>query len=291
MKQRNPIPAFYLYGEPHRQVSENFVHIEPLDHRSRPNSWIIRPHSHRDLCHIFLLSSGGGVMKAEETMLTYKAPAFLVIPAGAVHGFDWLQETAGTVITMATRYVADLAVREPCLNEVFDAPQTVLLDTDDDIRATEAVATLNRELAWSAPGHRAAVDASILSLLVMALRKRNLLSPQVSKPGAHLALVARLRGRIEERFRLREPVSEYAAALGVSETALRLACRRIAGSSPTQMLDERALLEARRSLLYSNLTVAEIAYALGFADPAYFSRFFSRYTGVSPRHYRHPQGR
>jgi AraC family transcriptional activator of pobA len=48
------------------------------------------------------------------------------------------------------------------------------------------------------------------------------------------------------------------------------------------MLDQRAMLEAQRSLLYSSLSVAEIGYGLGFEDPAYFSRFFARHAGLSP---------
>ncbi len=56
------------------------------------------------------------------------------------------------------------------------------------------------------------------------------------------------------------------------------------------MLDERALLEARRLLLYSNLSVAEVGYATGFEDPAYFSRFFARHTGRSPRDWRAARG-
>ena len=46
------------------------------------------------------------------------------------------------------------------------------------------------------------------------------------------------------------------------------------------------MLEARRALLYSNLSVAEIGYALGFADPGHFSRFFTRHAGQSPRAFR-----
>ena len=46
------------------------------------------------------------------------------------------------------------------------------------------------------------------------------------------------------------------------------------------------MLEARRALLYSNLSVAEIGYAVGFADPAYFTRFFTRHEGQSPLRYR-----
>ncbi|MBJ7445889.1 MAG: AraC family transcriptional regulator, partial [Sphingobium sp.] len=56
--------------------------------------------------------------------------------------------------------------------------------------------------------------------------------------------------------------------------------------SPAQMLDDRALLEARRLLLYSQMSVADIAYAIGFEDPAYFSRFFARHIGQPPRVWR-----
>ncbi len=46
------------------------------------------------------------------------------------------------------------------------------------------------------------------------------------------------------------------------------------------------LLEAKRTLSYTNMTVAETAYYLGFADPAYFSRFFSKHAGQSPAAFR-----
>jgi AraC family transcriptional activator of pobA len=104
--------------------------------------------------------------------------------------------------------------------------------------------------------------------------------------GRQAAIVVRLRERIEQRFRLREPVAVHAHAIGVSQTALRLACAGVAGLSPAVMLDERTLLEARRLLLYTRLSVNQIAYSLGFDDPAYFSRFFARHVGRPPSVYR-----
>ncbi len=126
--------------------------------------------------------------------------------------------------------------------------------------------------------------------MVQALRHAALSDASASSGGRQARLVARLRDRIEQRFRHREPVADHARALGVSETALRQACARTAGLSPAAMLDERALLEARRLLLYSNLSVAEVGYATGFEDPAYFSRFFARHTGRSPRDWRAARG-
>lgn len=286
---KNLVPTFYLYGEPHRLVGEDFIHVESLDDRSRPSDWTIKPHSHAELIHLFAIGTGGGSMRADGRDIGFGAPCLLLVPAMTVHGFEWLEESSGAVLTMATRYVAELARLDPDLAAVFGGAAAVPLDERDALQVEGAFANIRKELSWSAPGHRAAVDASVLSLLVIALRHRALDLEKAPRPGQYVATVAKLREMIERRFRLREPVSTYAAALGVSETALRAACAKVAGSSPTQMLDQRALLEARRSLLYSNASVAEIGFSLGFGDPAYFSRFFTRNLGMSPRRFRDSQ--
>ena len=55
---------------------------------------------------------------------------------------------------------------------------------------------------------------------------------------------------------------------------------------PGHGLEERLIREARRNLVYTNLSVSRIAYALGFEDPAYFTRVFTRATGTAPRAFR-----
>lgn len=281
------IPSFYLYGEPHRSVAEGFVHAERLDDRSRPSEWTILPHAHADLVQAFVLERGGGTMRAEDVRFDVAAPALLLIPAGIVHGFSWLPDSVGSVVTLSVRHLTALDARYPGLAALFARAQVAALGPEALAVCGGAVATLMRELGWSAPGHRAAVDAALLTFLVEAGRAAgpdDLDGP--TRPGQHGALVARYRARIDERFRLREPIAVHAAALGTSESRLRIACARIAGMSPAAMLDERAMLDAKRALLYTNLSVAEVGYNAGFADPAYFTRFFTRHAGMSPRGYR-----
>ena len=282
----SPVPSFYLYGEPQRSVAEGFVHVESLDDRSRPSEWTIRPHVHRDLNHIILIAEGGGAMQAEEAAVRFDAPCLLLIPAGIVHGFSWASESRGAVVTIADSYLRHLVLRDADLVPLFAHPQAVALPRSDRTAAEDAIARMDQELSWAGPGQRAAVESALLHLMVLALRHAAL--GQQVQPGTprQAALVARLRERIDQRFRLREPVSAHARALGVSLTALRQACARVANSSPAQMLDDRALLEARRMLLYSQLSVTDIAYAVGFEDPAYFSRFFTRHVGQPPRSWR-----
>lgn len=284
------IPAFYLYGEPQRSVAEGFVHVESLDDRSRPSEWTIQTHVHHRLNHIILIAEGGGSMQAEDRRFCFEAPALLLVPAGVVHGFSWVSESRGQVLTIADSYLRHLTDRDADLGALFPRALAFGIEAADSAAIETMVGQLGMELGWAGPGHRAAVEASLLHVMVRALRCAHLDEAMKDGGGRQAALVARLRERIEQRFRLREPVEVHARALGVSATALRLACTRAGSGAPAAMLDQRALLEARRLLLYSNLSVSEIAYSVGFEDPAYFSRFFARHVGQPPRAYRAARG-
>jgi AraC family transcriptional activator of pobA len=291
MARPRAVPVFYLYGEPHRAAAERFVHVEYLYDRSRPSKWLIRPHAHTQLSHIFLIARGGGAMQAEESTLEFAAPSLLIVPAGVVHGFKWRWESRGSVITLADSYLHDLLRRDTDVEELLRTPRAIELGAEDAASLERDRALLSKELSRAARGYRAAIDSAVLSIAVTALRRAEHLSDACTvTPGHHAALVARLRDRVEKHYRLRESVPAYAKALGVSATALRVACARVAAMPPTAILDQRALLEAKRALLYSNRSITELSYYLGFLDPAYFSRWFHGHVGRSPRRFRAQRG-
>ncbi|GAB3394191.1 hypothetical protein GCM10027514_39920 [Azotobacter armeniacus] len=63
-------------------------------------------------------------------------------------------------------------------------------------------------------------------------------------------------------------------------------CRQLCGLSALEILHQRLLLEAKRNLIYSAMTINQLSDQLGFSEPAYFSRFFQRLTGMSPNAFR-----
>jgi AraC family transcriptional activator of pobA len=62
--------------------------------------------------------------------------------------------------------------------------------------------------------------------------------------------------------------------------------RAATGDTASHLILNRMIREARRNLVYTNMPIATIAYALGFDDPAYFSRIYAAATGLSPRAFR-----
>ena len=91
---------------------------------------------------------------------------------------------------------------------------------------------------------------------------------------------------VERNFRKYHSVSDYANLLNLSPKTLSKQLHRLKGKSPSVLIKDRLILEAKRDLNYSNLSVKEIAYQLGFDDPAYFTRFFKKSTNYSPNHYK-----
>lgn len=75
---------------------------------------------------------------------------------------------------------------------------------------------------------------------------------------------------------------QYLSALSVSSRTLVSAVLAETGKSPSVWIRDRTLLEARRLLTYTDLTISEIAYRLNFRNVSYFVRFYRRLTGISP---------
>jgi AraC family transcriptional activator of pobA len=286
---RAAIPRFFLYGEPPRDADERFVHVETIADRSRLYQWRIRPHAHRDLHQLLIILAGGGEMQAEAQSHAFRAPTLLIAPAGVVHGFDFTPETEGYVVTLADTLLRDLGREEPAFKRLFQAPACASLTADPGHtqELVDTVPKLRRELVWKAPASGAAAAARLMTVLVSAVRALH--EPDelgATATSARAALVARFREKVESDLRMGLSIAQYAKALSVTPARLRAACLEVTGKPPARVLEDRLLLEAKRTLSYTNMTVAETAYYLGFADPAYFSRFFSKNAGESPAAFR-----
>ena len=283
------IPRFFLYGEAPQHVGDRYLHLEALDDRTRPADWNIRPHTHANLNHVFHIREGGGRMAADDREIAFEAPCLLVVPAGVVHGFSYAVETHGSVLTVSQGYFDDLVRRCEDLRPAFAA--ATALPCGEVSGLADSFERLSRELAWTAPGHRLSVDALLSTILVEVLRLAHAATEEPRVVGPRAALVARFREQLEADYRGNVSIETYAATLGVTPKRLRAACVAVAGAPPIRLIQDRLLLEAKRLLLYSNMTIAEAAFYLGFDDPAYFTRVFTKGCGAPPRQFRQTAGR
>jgi AraC-like DNA-binding protein len=87
---------------------------------------------------------------------------------------------------------------------------------------------------------------------------------------------------VEQNFKTLHTVTSYADRLGISPKSVAKHFQKLGAVKPSSFIKNRILLEAKRLLIYSDKSVKEIAFELGFNDPAYFTRLFTKATLKSP---------
>lgn len=282
-----PVPVFRLYGETAVWPTPDLIHCESIASRSRLHDWEIRPHRHGDLVQLLYVQSGAAELEVEGRVTPVREASLLVTPALAVHGFRFAEDVQGWVLSMGLPLAEQLGglLQSPVLE------QPACFTVGAGKRQLDALfESIAREYAQQAPG-RDLMLHSLLNMLLVWLNRRALelsraQASQLDRGVEHVHAFSRL---LEQDFREHRPIEHYAAALGISAAHLNALCRRLAGQSALQMIHQRLLLEAKRNLVYTAMTIQQVSDSLGFSEPAYFSRFFKRYAGVSPRAFREPR--
>ncbi len=278
--EAKPIPRYTLYDEPVRPADPRFIHVETIASRSAPRDWTIRSHAHRDLHQLLLIADGGGVMQAEAEQWRFGPASLLIAPAGLVHGYRFEPVTRGHILSFADR------LAHPGIAGVLSSARAVAIGKAA-VSIDRRLARLAAELAGGDALGTLAGEALLSLVLIDVARALGAVEagPTIA-PSRDAALVARFRAQIEARLGDSWTVAQHAQALGLSVSRLRASCAAASGEAPIRMIQDRTMIEARRLLTHGTAPVSAIAYALGFADPAYFSRWFARIEGRPPGDYR-----
>jgi AraC family transcriptional activator of pobA len=298
MPSRAPAPAipiFKLYGEdrgpaPSKAETE-FVHIETIGVRAGVHDWEIRPHRHADLYQCLLILKGDGRFSADGAEQAFSGPALLAVPPKLVHAFAFAPETQGYVLTLSAAFMDQVLRNGAAAPQAPAWPLAAPIAAQRDLaQLTGAFDGLNSEFHWPRDGRRAAI-AAYLGLILVAAARLAAERPPPAPPGPDAGLIGALSVLIHRHAADNWGVEDYASALGVTPGRLTAVCRRRLGRSPMQLAHDHLMIEAKRNLIYTAMTVQEVGFSLGFTDPAYFSRFFSRREGVSPQRFRAARGR
>lgn len=114
--------------------------------------------------------------------------------------------------------------------------------------------------------------------------------PQKSVNGESVKIWRRIETLIEVHFTLDVSYAHLAKEAFVSERTLQQVAKSMTGKSISDLIEGRRILEAKRLMKYSDYGLKEVAHAIGFQDPSYFSRVFKKREGVTPSQYRMQNG-
>lgn len=273
------IPAYALYGE--GRGFPDVLHCERTADRAKLHDWRIAPHRHPNLHQFFLIRSGAAWVTVDGRARDLSLPVVLSIPAWVVHGFRFSAGTEGFVLTVPLSELSEAfgegAPLAPALAVWGAAPaDPQIVSLFEEVMRQRSISDTART-----PMLRA------LALQIACLTARALQAGSAATTGSRYArhmqaFEALVRAHLRDGWTLRE----YAAALSLTPTHLNRVSRAISELPAARFVEARQFHEACRLLAYTQMSIAEVGYALGFDDPAYFSRAFRRHLGETPSSYR-----
>lgn len=283
MTNRHEVPTYFVYGEPTRALDVGFFHVETVMERRSFHLGHVSAHMHPQMAQITYWFKGSGTYRIEDQTWNFSAPTISFVPSHAVHGFEVEEASDAVVISVSDDQVrvlaplVDLALDTPCLLQgEVDNPAWVRLDSLISMIASEY-----RGSACASPRLLAGLVGVVMSQIARLNGGREI----VDAPASRL-LANNLRRAIDVYYREDWPIAHYVKFLATTPHLLDKAARENFGQSVKGLLMERRLLEAKRLLKFTVRPAEDIAREVGFNDPAYFSRFFRKRTGLSPTSWR-----
>ena len=173
-------------------------------------------------------------------------------------------------------------------HNVFEIP-FVELDDEENMTIQQLFQNIHYELELKDSSAEEMISTYVKQIIIRATRnwkKQNLDNESLKIPNNEVDIFRDFSRHLEIRFREKHNVSEYADLLHMAPKTLTHKFKNLQLDSPNQLIINRILLEAKRLLVYTDKPVKEIAYDLGYEDPAYFNRLFTSKTGSTPSNFK-----
>ncbi|MFF0744607.1 helix-turn-helix domain-containing protein [Streptomyces sp. NPDC004111] len=246
------------------------------------------PHRHTFYEIVFVTSGRGGHV-IDLSRWELRPPHLCFVVPGQVHYWENATELHGRVILFTDDFLIDHPGDRELLRGLGERPWFSPVG-DDATAFARLIADMEREYRAGQAGFASVLRAYLHVLVVRASRLAEP-APRPADPAGRPALVTQEFVRL---LALPGPevwsVRSCAAGIGVSVGYLNEAVKQTTGRTPGQLVRQVRVHEAKRLLARTDLTVRQVAAGVGFADAAYFCRFFRRETGLSPGAFRRGSG-
>ncbi len=254
-----------------------------------------RPHIH-SFYQVIWFTGGKGKHFVDFKAYDVSDNAVFFIAKNQVHYFDRNTRYKGILLHFNEAFLAqkesetDFFLKCSLFSNPYQPPFCTIGTATGEI-LNEYIGQIKREFNnREAFGKEELLRAYLKSFLIQVQRiKKAGGEPQNNVPFAldeKRTQLIRFVNLIDEHYNKGLTVAEYARLLLVSSRTLSDLTNQLLNKTPSQMIQERIILEAQRLLLHSNLNVNQISYRLGFDDPSYFVKYFKKHTNISPSEFR-----
>ncbi len=233
---------------------------------------ITKPHKHNGYLELVFLSSTSGKHFMDGREAVVKTPCILVIQKDNVHHWELENPVVGYVLLVKKLFVEqslDIEISR-LIDEVKQFDHISLNDAHSIQLICNLLENENNKIAQEG------FFKAMLSKILENTNQNN--SLKVFQNNLYL----RFCDLLNKEIQVVNHVAHYASQLNTSPQNLSAACKKQVNLTASEVLADYIIKEAKRLLYYTSNNISEIAFILGFSDKSNFSKYFKRYTGITP---------
>lgn len=243
---------------------------------------------------VFIIQQGEGVFYADFSVFPFAGPVILfATPLQTIR----MEATAGITYSLLQfhgdfycieYHREEVACNGLLFNNIYIEP-SIQLSAVDQVGFDSLLDQIEEELSATEPS-----EIVLKSIVQLFLAKSSQVkirsigqSAAIAPKDGQMELFKKL---LEENFLTLHKPSDYAALLAMTTNNLTKRSTKYFRKTPSQLITERLILEAKKQLHLTHKSIKEIAYSLKFEDEFYFSRVFKKHTNISPQAFRDKTG-
>jgi AraC family transcriptional regulator, transcriptional activator of pobA len=282
------LPVLHIGNFNHSPAHHPDFYIETLEEHMAKYQFVQAPHRH-DFYFMVLFTKGSGIHIIDFVSYEIRPGSLFFMSPAQVHSWRLSPADSGFVIFFNPAFYL-LAYARKTLTEFpyfqpFTASPCLYLVPENLPEITALFEKIYDEFRGQ-EFQKENIIRSYLNILLIksagvyyAIQSGEPTSLQTSQ-------IRKLEALIEQHYAQHLPVTGYAEMMQLSSKQLYAICQSVLQKSITDIIQDRLMLEAKRLLVHTELTISQIAARLNYTDNSYFNRFFKKMAGMTPEQFR-----
>jgi len=242
------------------------------------------PHRHNYFVIIWVKKGTGTHLIDLEKFELQDNTVYCITP-GQVHQLNTTEPAEGYVISFMAEFLGAAEENYDLLFNTglfytFSSSPVIKVNEATSAEMEDAVAKMMKEFS-NFFLLRAEILRGFLKIFLIYLTRQYEKPVESEAHSKSIDLVKHFFAMVEKNYTTKKMVTDYAGELAVTPNYLNEVVKKVTGFPASHHIQQRIILEAKRQAVYSNVTMKEIAWELGFDDTAHFSKFFKNAAGES----------
>ena len=256
-----------------------------LRHMCNENQVVSTTHIHKDNYYVFIFIESGEYRAAIDfTNFELIGPATTFIQPSQVHSHIDYSNVEGWILA-----IDPLLINQSYLDALEHTTNVNRIKQLSDTAKQEiktCLSLLNIKQLEKQSHHQQTLVQSLIASYIGLFTSHNIDDINYTRKDRASLMYKEFKTLVSENYKTMKSPRQYAELLHLSPSYLNEIIKKSSGISVSQFIQNEVILQAKRLLFHTNLSIKEIAIELGYADYAYFTRLFSHITEITPTQFR-----